>query len=73
MVRHLFTEGVNYCRQTYPNRNWAYDLCYQAILESSVSIQHFWEKSILVGFGLPIIFFGGTFFYKYIFPKSKKV
>lgn len=73
-----FTQMINNCNQLYPTRIsdetelslWSG--CHKSAYDVLQLQQEIFQNAVAVAVLLPLIFFGGTWFFKYIFPMKDK-
>ncbi len=66
------TSWFDYCKKTY-NDSQSLVNCQFTEIKREQDINETMNKEFEIGILLPLIFFGGTELYKYLFPKDKKI
>lgn len=57
-----------FCKNLYGEDNTMYIYCIKAPFETFRLFEKSWLPSTLVALFLPVIFFGASWFYRYVFP-----
>lgn len=60
------------CKEMYPNNEANLNKCFESAMAPWNSPDDIANVSLKIAFFLPLLFFGGRFAYKYVFPKVKK-
>ena len=74
---HFYANGTAQCYKLWPDWNTndiagkAFANCFSTVQSLQIGGQYAFDYTVCVAILLPLLFFGGTWLYKYLFPVKK--